>query len=49
VHQVSSSCVTLDIAPSLWCSQPRPRVAMEFDISELSLVTFLQARSFGAS
>jgi 4,5-dihydroxyphthalate decarboxylase len=47
-HQVPSSCVTLDIAPEpvVFAAFARS-VAMEFDVSELSLVTFLQARSFG--
>jgi 4,5-dihydroxyphthalate decarboxylase len=47
-HQVASPCVTLDIAPEpvVFAAFARA-VAMEFDVSELSLVTFLQARSFG--
>jgi 4,5-dihydroxyphthalate decarboxylase len=47
-RQVPSSCVTLNIAPEpvVFAAFARA-VAMEFDVSELSLVTFLQARSFG--
>jgi len=47
-RQVPSSCVTLDMAPEpvVFAAFARA-VAMEFDVSELSLVTFLQARSFG--
>ncbi len=42
---VKSPCVALDIAPVKVPSTAFARaVAMEFDISELSLVTFLMAR-----
>src|SRR5258708_1378720 len=45
---VKSPCVTLDIAPVKVPSTAFARtVAMEFDISELSLVTFLQAKANG--
>jgi 4,5-dihydroxyphthalate decarboxylase len=46
--QLKSPCVTLDIAPVpvVFAAFART-VAMEFDISELSLVTFLQARAAG--
>ncbi|HYK79433.1 MAG TPA: hypothetical protein VEU95_07380, partial [Micropepsaceae bacterium] len=45
---VKSSCVTLDIAPVKVPSTAFARtVAMEFDVSELSLVTFLQAKANG--
>ena len=50
VHEglLKSPCVTLDIAPVpvVFAAFART-VAMEFDISELSLVTFLQARAAG--
>src|SRR4051812_45422578 len=46
--QLKSACVSLDIAPVPVVFTAFARtVAMEFDISELSLVTFLQARSAG--
>ncbi len=45
---LKSPCVTLDIAPVPVVFTAFARtVAMEFDISELSLVTFLQARAAG--
>src|SRR5260221_13119927 len=45
---VKSPCVTLDIAPVKVPSTAFARtVAMEFDVSELSLVTFLQAKAYG--
>ena len=45
---VKSPCVTLDIAPVKVPSTAFARtVAMEFDVSELSLVTFLQAKANG--
>jgi 4,5-dihydroxyphthalate decarboxylase len=45
---VASSSVTLDIAPFPRAFPAFARaVAMEFDVSELSLVTFLQARAAG--
>ena len=45
---LKSPCVTLDIAPVpvVFAAFART-VAMEFDVSELSLVTFLQARAAG--
>jgi 4,5-dihydroxyphthalate decarboxylase len=50
VHEgaLKSPCVSLDIAPVpvVFAAFART-VAMEFDISELSLVTFLQARAAG--
>lgn len=46
--QVKSSCVQLDIAPVTTPATAFARtVAMEFDVSELSLVTFLQAKTAG--
>ena len=46
--KVKSPCVTLDIAPVPVVFTGFARaVAMEFDVTELSLVTFLQAKSFG--
>jgi 4,5-dihydroxyphthalate decarboxylase len=43
-----SPCVALDLAPVAVPSTAFARsVAMEFDVSELSLVTFLQAKSYG--
>jgi len=45
---VKSPCVALDIAPVKVPSTAFARtVAMEFDVSELSLVTFLQAKTHG--
>jgi 4,5-dihydroxyphthalate decarboxylase len=45
---VKSSCVTLDLAPvSVPATAFARAVAMEFDISELSLITFLQAKTYG--
>jgi 4,5-dihydroxyphthalate decarboxylase len=45
---VKSSCVTLDIAPVQTPATAFARtVAMEFDVSELSLITFLQAKTYG--
>jgi 4,5-dihydroxyphthalate decarboxylase len=45
---VKSSCATLDIAPVTVPATAFARtVAMEFDVSELSLVTFLQAKTAG--
>jgi 4,5-dihydroxyphthalate decarboxylase len=45
---VKSSCVTLDIAPVQAPATAFARtVAMEFDVSELSLITFLQAKTYG--
>lgn len=45
---VKSPCVSLDIAPVKVPATAFARtVAMEFDVSELSLVTFLQARTYG--
>jgi 4,5-dihydroxyphthalate decarboxylase len=45
---VKSSCVTLDIAPvSVPATAFARSVAMEFDVSELSLITFLQAKTYG--
>lgn len=45
---VPSSCITLDVAPYSRAFPAFTRtVAMEFDVSELSLVTFLQARAAG--
>ena len=45
---VKSPCTTLDIAPVKVPSTAFARtVAMEFDVSELSLVTFLQAKAHG--
>ena len=46
--RLKSPCVTLDIAPvPVVFSAFARAVAMEFDLSELSLVTFLQARAAG--
>src|SRR6267142_3598716 len=46
--QVKSPCVELDIAPVKVPSTAFARtVAMEFDVSELSFVTFLQAKANG--
>ena len=46
--QVKSPCVQLDIAPVKVPSTAFARtVAMEFDVSELSFVTFLQAKTAG--
>jgi 4,5-dihydroxyphthalate decarboxylase len=45
---VKSPCVTLDIAPVKVPSTAFARtVAMEFDVSELALVTFLMAKAYG--
>jgi 4,5-dihydroxyphthalate decarboxylase len=45
---VKSPCVTLDIAPVRVPATAFARsVAMEFDVSELSLITFLQAKTYG--
>ncbi|HXJ00745.1 MAG TPA: hypothetical protein VNH44_05940 [Micropepsaceae bacterium] len=45
---VKSSCVNLDIAPVKVPATAFARtVAMEFDVSELSLITFLQAKTYG--
>ena len=45
---VKSPCVTLDIAPVQTPATAFARtVAMEFDVSELSLITFLQAHTYG--
>jgi 4,5-dihydroxyphthalate decarboxylase len=45
---LTSPCITLDIAPERVVFAAFARtVAMEFDISELSLVTFLQAKAAG--
>ena len=45
---VTSPCVALDIAPVKVPSTAFARaVAMEFDVSELALVTFLMAKSYG--
>jgi 4,5-dihydroxyphthalate decarboxylase len=45
---VKSSCVALDIAPVQTPATAFARtVAMEFDVSELSLITFLQAKTYG--
>src|SRR5450432_3716390 len=45
---VKSACVDLDIAPVQVPATAFARtVAMEFDISELSLITFLQAKTYG--
>jgi len=45
---VKSACANLDIAPVKVPATAFARsVAMEFDITELSLVTFLQAKTFG--
>ena len=45
---VKSSCASLDIAPVAVPATAFARtVAMEFDISELSLITFLQAKTYG--
>ena len=45
---VKSPCVTLDIAPVKAPATAFARtVAMEFDVSELSLVTFLMAKAYG--
>jgi 4,5-dihydroxyphthalate decarboxylase len=45
---VRSPCVTLELAPVSVPSTAFARsVAMEFDVSELSLVTFLQSKSYG--
>jgi len=45
---VKSNTVTLDIAPVSSPATAFARsVAMEFDVSELSLITFLQAKAFG--
>ena len=45
---VKSPCVTLDIAPVKVPSTAFARaVAMEFEVSELSLVTFLMAKAYG--
>src|SRR6266700_2473671 len=45
---VKSACTTLDIAPVKVPSTVFARtVAMEFEVSELSLVTFLQAKAYG--
>ena len=45
---VKSSCVNLDIAPVAVPATAFARtVAMEFDVSELSLITFLQAKTYG--
>ena len=45
---VKSACVNLDIAPVQVPATAFARtVAMEFDISELSLITFLQAKTYG--
>ena len=45
---VPSPCLTLDVAPFPRAFPAFTRtVAMEFDVSELSLVTFLQARAAG--
>jgi 4,5-dihydroxyphthalate decarboxylase len=45
---VKSDTITLDIAPVSTPATAFARtVAMEFDVSELSLITFLQAKAFG--
>jgi 4,5-dihydroxyphthalate decarboxylase len=45
---VKSPCVALDIAPVQTPATAFARtVAMEFDVSELSLITFLQAKTYG--
>src|ERR1700680_3552357 len=45
---VTSPCVALDIAPVKVPATAFARtVAMEFDVSELALVTFLMAKSYG--
>jgi 4,5-dihydroxyphthalate decarboxylase len=45
---VKSTCVNLDIAPVQVPATAFARtVAMEFDISELSLISFLQAKTYG--